>query len=85
MRKYRSYSYIVNVFQYLRPPWWVAALLFLPLAATAHNISGANARFVEGLDGLAVIPYMYLGAKHMVTGYDHLLYLVGVVFFSVST
>ncbi len=81
MRKYRSYSYIVNVFQYLRPPWWVAALLFLPLAATAHNISGANARFVEGLDGLAVIPYMYLGAKHMVTGYDHLLYLVGVVFF----
>jgi hypothetical protein len=24
---------------------------------------------------------MYLGAKHMVTGYDHLLFLVGVIFF----
>ena len=36
---------------------------------------------MEGLEGRAVIPYMYLGAKHMVTGYDHLLYLLGVVFF----
>ncbi|OUS09719.1 hypothetical protein A9Q90_02785 [Gammaproteobacteria bacterium 54_18_T64] len=56
-------------------------LLLTPLLASAHNISGANASFVEGLDGPAVLPYMYLGAKHMVTGYDHLLYLVGVVFF----
>ena len=56
-------------------------LLLMPILASAHNISGANARFVEGLDGSAVIPYMYLGAKHMVSGYDHLLYLVGVVFF----
>lgn len=55
--------------------------MLIPVFAAAHNISGANARFVEGLDGPAVIPYMYLGAKHMVTGYDHLLYLVGVVFF----
>jgi len=55
--------------------------MLIPVFAAAHNISGANARFVEGLDGPAVIPYMYLGAKHMVTGYDHLLYLLGVVFF----
>ena len=59
----------------------VAVLMLIPVFAAAHNLSGANARFVEGLDGPAVIPYMYLGAKHMVTGYDHLLYLVGVVFF----
>lgn len=59
----------------------VAVLMLIPVIANAHNLSGANARFVEGLDGPAVIPYMYLGAKHMVTGYDHLLYLVGVVFF----
>jgi hypothetical protein len=26
-------------------------------------------------------PYIYLGAKHMVTGYDHLLFLAGVMFF----
>ncbi len=61
--------------------YMAAVLMLIPVFAAAHNISGANARFVEGLDGPAVIPYMYLGAKHMVTGYDHLLYLVGVVFF----
>jgi len=46
-----------------------------------HNISSSNTSFIEGLDGPAVFPFMYLGAKHMVTGIDHLLYLVGVVFF----
>ena len=46
-----------------------------------HNISSSNTSFIEGLDGPAVFPFMYLGAKHMVTGYDHLLFLVGVVFF----
>ncbi|MEH6639389.1 MAG: HupE/UreJ family protein [Porticoccaceae bacterium] len=55
--------------------------MLVPALAVAHNISGANARFVEGLEGSAVVPFMYLGAKHMVTGYDHLLYLLGVVFF----
>ena len=34
-----------------------------------------------GADGRAIVPLMYLGAKHMVTGYDHLLFLVGVIFF----
>lgn len=47
----------------------------------AHNISEANAQFAEGMDGPAVAPFLYLGAKHMVTGYDHLLFLVGVIFF----
>ena len=55
--------------------------MLVPVLAVAHNISGANARFVEGLEGSAVVPFMYLGAKHMVSGYDHLLYLLGVVFF----
>ena len=59
----------------------MAGLMLVPMIAAAHNISGANARFVEGLSGTAVVPFMYLGAKHMVTGYDHLLYLLGVVFF----
>jgi len=56
-------------------------LIFLPGIALAHNISESNARFVEGIDGPAIAPFMYLGAKHMVTGYDHLLFLVGVIFF----
>ena len=37
--------------------------------------------FLQGLTGRAIGPLLYLGAKHMVTGYDHLLFLVGVIFF----
>jgi hypothetical protein len=48
---------------------------------SAHGVSGKDAVFLEGLEGRAIIPLMYLGAKHMVTGYDHLLFLVGVIFF----
>tara|TARA_R110000787_G_scaffold9353_9_gene32776 strand:- start:6109 stop:6765 length:657 start_codon:yes stop_codon:yes gene_type:complete len=59
----------------------MAGLILAPIIAAAHNISGANASFVQGLIGSAPVPFLYLGAKHMVTGYDHLLYLVGVVFF----
>ncbi|MEM8766737.1 MAG: HupE/UreJ family protein [Pseudomonadota bacterium] len=50
-------------------------------AAFGHNISESNASFVEQLNGPAPIPFLYLGAKHMFTGYDHVLFLVGVVFF----
>jgi hypothetical protein len=47
----------------------------------AHGVSGKDAVFLQGLTGPAVGPLLYLGAKHMVTGYDHLLFLVGVIFF----
>src|SRR5687768_14350285 len=47
----------------------------------AHGVTGKDAVFLQGLDGRAIGPLMYLGAKHMVTGYDHLLFLVGVIFF----
>src|SRR5205814_881540 len=43
--------------------------------------SKGDAKFVEANKGAAVGPFLYLGAKHMVTGYDHLLFLVGVIFF----
>jgi hypothetical protein len=46
-----------------------------------HTIEGSDANFVQAIDGPAVGPFIYLGAKHMVTGYDHLLFLVGVIFF----
>src|SRR5574339_235465 len=48
---------------------------------SAHGVSGKDAVFLQGLEGRAIVPLMYLGAKHMVTGYDHLLFLVGVIFF----
>ena len=50
-------------------------------ALSAHGVSGKDAVYLQGLEGRAIIPLMYLGAKHMVTGYDHLLFLVGVIFF----
>ena len=58
-------------------------LLVALLSATldAHGVSGKDAVYLQGLNGPAIGPLLYLGAKHMVTGYDHLLFLVGVIFF----
>src|SRR6188508_487390 len=50
-------------------------------ALSAHGVSGKDAVYLQGLQGRAIVPLIYLGAKHMVTGYDHLLFLVGVIFF----
>jgi len=44
-------------------------------------VAEGDALFIEQASGTQLIPYIYLGAKHMVTGYDHLLFLVGVIFF----
>ena len=59
----------------------ILALLVLPGAAGAHNVSKRDASFVQSTQGPAVAAFVYLGAKHMVTGYDHLAFLVGVIFF----
>jgi hypothetical protein len=53
----------------------------LGTAAWAHGITGADQDFVINNVGPQIGPYIYLGAKHMVTGYDHLLFLAGVIFF----
>jgi hypothetical protein len=58
----------------------LAGLLF-PGPASAHNVSKRDASFVQSNTGAAIVPFLYLGAKHMVTGYDHLAFLVGVIFF----
>ncbi len=59
----------------------IACALLLPLRGDAHGVSGIDALFLQGISGAAIGPLMYLGAKHMVTGYDHLAFLVGVIFF----
>ncbi|PCJ19988.1 MAG: hypothetical protein COA96_15970 [SAR86 cluster bacterium] len=56
-------------------------LAVISFSAFGHTIEGKDASFVEAIDGPAIGPFIYLGAKHMVTGYDHLLFLVGVIFF----
>jgi len=57
------------------------SLGFLPLDTLAHGVTDGDKTFIEGIQGLNIIPFIYLGAKHMVTGYDHLLFLFGVIFF----
>lgn len=61
--------------------WGAAAALLAAGGAWAHEIGETDAAFVAGTTGPDPIPFLYLGAKHMVTGYDHLLFLVGVIFF----
>ena len=51
------------------------------MPAWAHGVAGGDASYLESITGVQFIPLMYLGAKHMVTGYDHLLFLAGVIFF----
>lgn len=58
----------------------VVLMLAIPLA-NAHGVAEDDKTFIEGAAGVQLLPYLYLGAKHMVTGYDHLLFLVGVIFF----
>jgi len=57
------------------------ALILCACSAGAHNLSTSNADFVGSVDGPAIALFVYLGAKHMVTGVDHVLYLLAVVFF----
>ena len=59
---------------------WLS-LALAPLAALAHGISDADRQRM--LDG-GYLQYVGLGASHMLTGYDHLLFLFGVVFFLTS-
>jgi hypothetical protein len=62
-----------------------AVILGITAVLDAHGVSSKDGRFLQSIDGPAVVPLMYLGAKHMVTGYDHLLFLVGVIFFLYRT
>jgi hypothetical protein len=59
----------------------LVGMLALAAPGLAHPMTGSNATFVQSIQGPAIAPFLYLGAKHMVTGYDHLLFLVGVIFF----
>jgi hypothetical protein len=49
--------------------------------AAAHGVSGGDAEFLTGNSSVLFWPYLYFGAKHMFTVYDHLLFLLAVVFF----
>lgn len=57
------------------------AVLMIATSAAAHNVTPGDAGYIQEIWGLHPGPFVYLGAKHMVTGYDHILFLLGVVFF----
>ena len=77
-------------------PYWYSlgspttAVLFLLIAcmtllwsglALAHGVADGDQSYLERISGVQSFPFVYLGAKHMVTGFDHLLYLAAVIFF----
>lgn len=63
----------------------LSILLLLGTVAFAHGVDDSTKEFLLQNNGVAFIPFLYIGAKHMVTGYDHLLFLVGVIFFLYRT
>lgn len=67
-------------------PAVTALLVFLGVAflvdpVFAHTVAEGDKGYILEITGQQLLPFMYLGAKHMVTGYDHLLFLLGVIFF----
>lgn len=73
---------------WLRTPAGVLVLGLLILflnglltAAFAHGVAEGDKGYIQETSGFLFWPFVYLGAKHMVTGYDHLLFLLGVIFF----
>ncbi|MGR1219003.1 HupE/UreJ family protein [Metapseudomonas otitidis] len=59
----------------------VAALLLVTPDALAHGVAEGDKGFIQESTGVMLMPFIYMGAKHMITGYDHLLFLFGVIFF----
>ncbi len=64
---------------------FLAAMAFLLFAnaneALAHAVAEGDKGYIQEVTGIHLLPFMYLGAKHMATGYDHILFLLGVIFF----
>lgn len=64
--------------------WAFAGLLiFFLLGSTAfaHGVAEGDKGYIQEITGVHLLPFVYLGAKHMFTGYDHILFLLGVIFF----
>ena len=60
------------------PIWF---FIIVPMFLFAHGVPTGDQGYIQEINGVNFVPFMYLGAKHMVTGYDHLLFIIGVIFF----
>jgi hypothetical protein len=71
--------------KWLSNGFWIALFLAVFLGtgneALAHAVTAGDKGYIQEITGPLPIPFIYLGAKHMMTGYDHLLFLCGVIFF----
>lgn len=59
----------------------IAVLALVSIEVFAHGVDDSTKAFLQQNEGVQFVPFLYIGAKHMITGYDHLLFLVGVIFF----
>ena len=57
------------------------AMLLATGSALAHAVAEGDKGYIQEISGVHLISFAYLGAKHMATGYDHILFLLGVIFF----
>jgi len=60
---------------------FAVVLMGMSFDILAHGVDDKTRVFLEQNTGVQFIPFIYIGAKHMFTGYDHILFLVGVIFF----
>ncbi|WP_419720962.1 HupE/UreJ family protein, partial [Pseudomonas aeruginosa] len=68
------------MFRFLRRPL-LALSIFGVGNAFAHAVTEGDKGYIQEISGVNLLPFLYLGAKHMMTGYDHILFLFGVIFF----
>ncbi len=57
------------------------SFVFATGEAMAHAVAEGDKGYIQEISGVNILAFMYLGAKHMVTGYDHILFLFGIIFF----
>lgn len=61
--------------------WVISSILLLVSTGFAHGVAEGDKGYIHEISGVNLLPFIYLGAKHMFTGYDHILFLLGVIFF----
>lgn len=61
--------------------WLFLALALFSGTAFGHAVAEGDKGYIQEISGVQLMSFIYLGAKHMVTGYDHILFLLGVIFF----
>jgi hypothetical protein len=87
LRNWRRAHEIRSLENKVRSPVSLICIFAFVLAMTcggevfAHAVAQGDKGYIQEIHGTHLIPFAYLGAKHMATGYDHILFLFGVIFF----